>query len=121
MTPGDLDIEPEEAATLLAREDSARLLDVREPAEWRTARIEGAKLATPDVAREILEGWGRDLPIVVYCHHGVRSLIFALRLVRAGFTAVRNLRGGIEAWALRVDPSVPRYRIRYGEGIVLER
>ena len=119
MSGRDLDIDPEEAAELLRENPDARLLDVREPAEWNTARIEGGVLATPEVSRAIMEDWPRSTPIVVYCHHGIRSRFFAMRLAQAGFTEVHNLRGGIEAWSTRVDSSVPRYEIRYGGGIVV--
>uniref|UniRef100_UPI00359FA028 rhodanese-like domain-containing protein n=1 Tax=Neisseria dentiae TaxID=194197 RepID=UPI00359FA028 len=48
-------------------------------------------------------------PIVVYCHHGVRSLHTAMYLADAGFDELYNLQGGIDAWSLQVDPAVPRY------------
>ena len=47
--------------------------------------------------------------VVVYCHHGVRSLSGAAMLTGAGFADVASLAGGIEAWSLTVDPAVPRY------------
>lgn len=49
------------------------------------------------------------LPLVVYCHHGVRSLHTAMYLADAGFEELYNLQGGIDAWSLEVDSSVPRY------------
>ena len=48
-------------------------------------------------------------PLVVYCHHGVRSLMVARWLAAQGVTGVENLDGGIDAWSLGVDPSLPRY------------
>jgi rhodanese-related sulfurtransferase len=51
---------------------------------------------------------GQD-PLVVYCHHGVRSLNVARWLVRQGVARVHNLAGGIDAWSESVDPGVPRY------------
>jgi rhodanese-related sulfurtransferase len=50
-----------------------------------------------------------DKPIVVYCHHGMRSMQVALFLEHAGFSDVYNLSGGIEAWSVQIDPSVARY------------
>ena len=47
--------------------------------------------------------------IVAYCHHGVRSLNAAVLLERMGYERVVSLAGGIDAWSLAVDPSVPRY------------
>lgn len=50
-----------------------------------------------------------DLPIVVYCHHGIRSLNVARYLAHVGFENVANLQGGIDAWARQIDPSLARY------------
>ena len=92
-----------------ARGEDFVLVDVREPAEHRIAHIEGALLiplgALPDRVAELDRG--RD--IVLHCHHGVRSMR-ALEFLRgAGFTRLKSLRGGIEAWSRDVDPAVPRY------------
>ena len=51
----------------------------------------------------------RDRPLVMVCHHGGRSQHAAAFLAGAGFTDVHNLRGGVEAWALDVDPTMKRY------------
>lgn len=107
-----------EAKALLDANPRARLLDVRTPEEWGAARIEGAVLATEETVPAILGEWPREDPLVVYCHHGVRSLSAAARLREAGFLDVVNLEGGIEAWARDVDPAVPRYRFVPGRGIV---
>jgi len=103
------EMEVEEIREIVGRRGDVRLLDVRTPEEWRTARIEGADLLDEALAREILENWPADTPIVVYCHHGIRSRIVARKLAAAGFTRVANMTGGIEAWSRRVDPAVPRY------------
>ncbi|MDO5068730.1 rhodanese-like domain-containing protein [Neisseria zoodegmatis] len=50
-----------------------------------------------------------DVPIVVYCHHGLRSLHTAMYLADAGFEQLYNLQGGIDAWSVLVDSQVPRY------------
>ena len=87
------------------------LLDVREPHEVETARIEGAHwipLGELDARLEELEAV-RDRPIVVYCHRGRRSLEAVRTLLERGFETAENLDGGIDAWSLTVDPSVPRY------------
>ncbi|MBX3274554.1 MAG: Grx4 family monothiol glutaredoxin [Sandaracinaceae bacterium] len=83
------------------------LLDVRTPEEWSTAKIEGA-VPLAEVA-ERLEGLDRDKTIVFMCHHGMRSAQAAAHLLAQGFRDVHNLQGGIDAWSLHVDPSVPRY------------
>lgn len=87
------------------------LLDCREPDEHAIARIEGARLIPmreiPERLSE-LEPW-REKPIVVHCHHGVRSLRVVQWLRQQGFAHAQSMRGGIDAWSLEVDPSVPRY------------
>jgi adenylyltransferase/sulfurtransferase len=87
------------------------LLDVRERAEWETAHIEGARLvplATLGAHLDELAAW-RERPVVVHCHHGGRSAKACAVLAAAGFRRVENLAGGIDAWSLTVDPTVPRY------------
>jgi adenylyltransferase/sulfurtransferase len=87
------------------------LLDVREPAEFEKSHIDGARLLPlgelADRSAE-LEAW-RERPVVVHCHKGGRSAKAARWLRSQGFRDVVNLSGGIEAWSLTVDPSVPRY------------
>ncbi len=85
------------------------LIDVREPHEWEICRIDGATLiplrALPERLRELD---GHDA-FVTYCHTGVRSMQALEVLKAAGFSRVRSLCGGIDAWSTDVDPSVPRY------------
>ena len=105
--PG-LEIGVEEAAALLAG-GGASLLDVREPQEERIARIEGSVLIPLRALPARLAELDPSRPIVVYCHHGVRSLR-AVELMRgAGFARARSLRGGIDAWSRERDAGVPRY------------
>ena len=88
-----------------------RLIDCREDDEFVLCRIEGATLVPlqqiPSRLHEV-EGDG-GLPIVVYCHHGMRSLNATQFLRSKGVTASFSLRGGIDAWSLDIDPLVPRY------------
>ncbi|HKB46064.1 MAG TPA: rhodanese-like domain-containing protein, partial [Ktedonobacterales bacterium] len=85
------------------------LLDVREPFEHDIAAIAGSLL----IPLAELPGRLRELDghaaIVAYCHHGVRSAHARDILLAAGFGNVRNLAGGIDAWARAVDPTLPRY------------
>jgi len=90
--------------------ESLRLIDVREPAEYRVARIEGAELKPlGQIMNWMQELTDRDETIVVMCHHGMRSDRACQFLAAQGFTKVSNLRGGIDAWSLQIDPGVPRY------------
>ena len=93
------------------RGDRLTLIDVRQPEEYAVARIEGGALIPmmelPVRLGEIQPDDGA--PVVVYCHHGVRSLKAAYFLAQSGLDNVATLEGGIEAWSLLVDPGVPRY------------
>ncbi|TPW75503.1 ThiF family adenylyltransferase [Schumannella soli] len=89
-----------------------RLVDVREPAEVARAALAGATLV-PLARLEATAGTtlplARDEDIVVICHHGVRSRSAASTLRALGFTRVRELAGGIDAWAVDVDLEMRRY------------
>jgi len=91
----------------------ALLLDVREPWEVETAaiRLQGVPAKHIPMSRipERLEELDPSQSIVCICHHGVRSLQVVAFLERQGFESVYNLAGGIDAWSVEVDPSVPRY------------
>jgi rhodanese-related sulfurtransferase len=105
----DYEISAQEAAELL-REGKARLIDVREPWEFETARIEGGELMPMgDVPSRAHQELDPDERIVVVCHLGQRSLSVAAWLRNQGFEQAQSLRGGIDAWSGEVDPKVPRY------------
>ena len=90
------------------------VLDVREPWEVAQASIksgEGFELRCIPM-HEIpgrLQELDPDPPIACLCHHGARSMSVAAFLVNNGFDDVSNITGGIDAWSLSADPSVPRY------------
>ena len=104
-----MEISPEEVGALIQNGNAPKLLDIREPAEWDVVHLEGARLITQELVDEILSGWEKDTPIICYCHHGVRSLQATAFLRQQGFTNVLSMRGGINAYAQVVDPSLPRY------------
>ena len=87
------------------------LLDVRQPEEHALAAIAGSKLIPLNqlLARSDEVTPPDNVPIVVYCHHGVRSMHGAEALLRLGHREVYSLAGGIDAWSVEVDPAVPRY------------
>jgi rhodanese-related sulfurtransferase len=88
---------------------SPLLLDVREPWEFQTCRIEGAHhLPMRELPARLRELDPRT-DVVAICHHGVRSLHAAYFLERQGFERVFNLSGGIDAWARSVEPAMPVY------------
>ena len=85
------------------------LLDVREDKELLLARIDGAvHIPMTDIPRRMGELDPRK-EVIVFCHHGQRSYKVAAFLKQQGFPTVKSLAGGIDAWSLEVDPTVPRY------------
>lgn len=106
---GVRDLTVAELAARRERGDDFLLLDVREPHEWTIGRIAGAELIPLGEIGRSLDRLPRDREIVVYCKGGVRSAQAAEQLVQAGFGAVTNVVGGITAWSVEIDPSVPRY------------
>jgi adenylyltransferase/sulfurtransferase len=99
----------QELSALLGEGPSPLILDVRTPGEWSICRLPGATLVPLHEISARLDESRREIPIVVYCHVGVRSALAVNILRRHGFSRARNLSGGIDAWAVQVDPSVPRY------------
>jgi adenylyltransferase/sulfurtransferase len=105
------EISASELAELRKRGEPFLLIDVRQPEEWQRARIEGARLIPlgelPARVAELAD-W-KERRVVAHCHHGGRSAKACEILAAAGFTDLTNVVGGIDAWSLTVDPSVPRY------------
>jgi sulfur-carrier protein adenylyltransferase/sulfurtransferase len=85
------------------------LIDVREPHEWEIAHIEGARLIPLSQLPERLGELDGHAEIVTHCHHGARSMKALNILKGAGFSRVRSLAGGIDAWADRIEVGMPRY------------
>lgn len=91
--------------------DDFLLLDCREQDEFAVARIEAARLLPMSelLARAAELTPHRERDIVVHCHHGFRSLQVANWLREQGFSNARSMTGGIDRWAIQIDPAVPRY------------
>jgi len=92
-----------------ATRPSPVLVDVREPWEYERCRIDGAQsipLAQLPTRRSELP---EKCELVLVCHRGSRSQHAAMWLAQNGFTNLHNLRGGVEAWAIEVDPAMARY------------
>jgi rhodanese-related sulfurtransferase len=88
-----------------------RLLDIRTREEFDASRINGAILFTHETMNEMLGRWPRTDLVVIYDHLGNKSMDAAAYFLGHGFTEVRALRGGIDAWSLEADPGVRRYRM----------
>ena len=87
------------------------LLDCRTPEEHATARIAGGVLIPmQDLPARVGElAAHKATPLIVHCHHGMRSLRVAKWLRDQGFALAQSMRGGIDAWSEEIDPSVPKY------------
>lgn len=101
---------PVEAAARAAQDTDFLLIDVREPEEFAFCRLEGAQL----LPLSQMSQWEADLaasgrPLLIYCHHGVRSARVCARLAALGHEQAINLAGGIDRWSIEVDESIPRY------------
>jgi rhodanese-related sulfurtransferase len=106
----DYEITPEEVKSKLEQGEQFTLLDVREPWEFETAHMEGAKLVPMgDVPSRANQELNSDEHIVVVCHHGVRSMNVTAWLRQQGFEKAQSMRGGIDAWSRQVDEKVPTY------------
>jgi len=107
-----LEITPQDVQRRLAAGEQLTLIDVREPGEFQLARIDGAELVPMgSVPAELsrLDARADEAPLIVYCHHGVRSLNVVHWLRQQGVDACQSMAGGIDRWSLEIDPDVPRY------------
>ena len=107
----NLQLSPAELAEKLRSSNPPRLLDVRQPEEHAFVALPNSTLIPlselPARAEEIDEWKGDE--VVIYCHHGIRSLNAIGQLRHLGFTKLQNLSGGIDRWTSEVDPTLPRY------------
>jgi rhodanese-related sulfurtransferase len=111
-TPWPLETTPQEVQRRLRCGEKLALIDVREPSEFQIARIAGAELIpmrTVPAELSRLDAQAKEAPLIVICHHGVRSLHVVHWLREQGVSACQSLAGGIDRWSLEIDPAVPRY------------
>jgi len=109
--PFPLEIDVITVKALLDNKQDFVLLDCREKKEYDLVRIPGAILVPmSEITQRVaeLEPY-RNKHIVVHCHHGGRSLKVTHWLRGQGFSQTQNMRGGIDAWSVNIDPSLPRY------------
>ena len=107
-----LEISVQETQRLLAQEGAdIRLVDVRDPDEYAFCRLPRAELiplatVPVDAAAKLPD---KSAHIVVYCHHGMRSLRATEALRQLGYTRVQSMAGGIDKWSHEIDPATPTY------------
>lgn len=106
-----IEIQPHELHQLLESSEPIDLIDCREPHEFEICRIGQARLHPTSQIQQWLPGFTcePDRPLVVYCHHGIRSFHVVAALRSSGFPHARSLSGGIDAWSQEIDPEVPLY------------
>jgi rhodanese-related sulfurtransferase len=112
MQPLPIDIDVQTTKEMLDRGEKFVLLDCREPNEVATAKIAGSvHIPMRDIPSRLAElDPHKSERIVIHCHHGGRSLRVTNFLRQHGFEQAQNMAGGIDAWSLEIDPSVPRYQ-----------
>ena len=102
-------LSPQQAQALLQQRPDTLLLDVREESETQICQIANSV----HIPMNLIPLRQNELPdgvaMIVYCHHGLRSLNVARFLEHAGFEELYNLVGGIEAWAREIEPAMARY------------
>ena len=110
-TNDSLEIDCFAVKQLLDDDQQLTLLDCRELDEYEYVHLSGAQLIPmqelPQRSHELGEDTGQR--IVVYCHHGQRSLMVAQWLRDQGWRGAQSMAGGIDAWSLHIDPSRARY------------
>ena len=102
---------PQELVEKLRSANPPRLLDVRQPDEHAFASLPNSTLIPLGELQERadeIEEW-KEVEVVVYCHHGIRSAYAISQLRALGFTQLFNLSGGLDRWSVEVDPALPRY------------
>jgi rhodanese-related sulfurtransferase len=108
----DMEVAPRDVRERQARGEKLTLIDVREPGEFAVARIDGSELipmGSIPAALQHLDALSDEGTLVVFCHHGVRSLSVVNWLRQQGVEGCQSMAGGIDRWSLEIDPSVPRY------------
>jgi|SRR5579872_5110109 len=104
------EISPQEVKRQMDARQPMRLIDVREPFEVQQARIDGAEvIPMRSVPKALPQLEDEENPIVIFCHHGMRSLQVVGWLREQGVENCTSMAGGIDRWSLEIDPTVPRY------------
>jgi rhodanese-related sulfurtransferase len=109
VSPADMELTPRQVRERLARENEILFVDVREEWEYETARIDGSILIPMREIPGKLESLQARNEIVLFCHHGMRSLNAAAWLREQGVENAWSMAGGIDRWSVEIDPAVPRY------------
>ncbi len=104
-----MEIDPKSVKEMLDRGALALFVDVREPWEHETCHIEGATLIPLRQIPADLARFQNAKQIVLFCHHGTRSMNAVRWLRSQGIANALSMAGGIDRWSVEIDPQVPRY------------
>lgn len=104
-------IEPKQLADWRRQDATVRLVDVRSREEFEAVNIAGSQLLSQDVMRQIMSDGSNTRPLVIVDHQGKNALDAAAYFMGHGLQNVRCLRGGIDAWAQEVEPTLRRYKL----------
>jgi rhodanese-related sulfurtransferase len=107
-----MQIAPADAAKALQNDSAARLIDVRTREEFEAVQIKGAFLLSQELMQEILARWDKEALLTIIDHHGTRSMDATAYFIGHGFHNAKSVRGGIDAWSVEVDPTLPRYELQ---------
>ena len=106
----DLEMAPQQLAQMLKNGEPVRLIDVREPFEQQLGRLGDAELIPMrSIPQYLVALEDEERPMVVFCHHGVRSLQVICWLREQGVENCWSLTGGLDRWSVEIDPDVGRY------------
>ncbi len=103
-----MEIDNQKIAKWIQEKKPFHFLDVRRDGEREICSLGGIHIPLDELQTRFEEIPRDKLPVIVYCHHGVRSLYATQFLKFNGYDAL-SLRGGTEAWSLEIDPNLPRY------------
>lgn len=106
-----IQISPADFAKLRSERSDVKVLDVRTREEHEAVAIPGAELVTQELVQEVFTSWDKNAPLIIYDHTGDRSLDATAYFLGHGFAEAKSLTGGIDAYSVEVDPSLPRYRV----------
>jgi rhodanese-related sulfurtransferase len=110
LASSSFEITPQDVKLRIDSSEKLRLIDVREPFEVQQAAIAGAEvIPMRDVPNALAALEDEENPIIVFCHHGMRSLQVVGWLREHGVDNCLSMAGGIDRWSLEIDPKVPRY------------
>lgn len=105
-----IQVSPTEFAEL-RQKPGARVIDIRSAEEHEAVKIEGSQRITQELVSEAFSSWDKAAPVLIYDHMGSNSLDVAAYFIGHGFSETKCLAGGINAYSVEIDPSLPRYFI----------